>query len=567
MEDWKVLYASKLMTADEAVRQIPDGSRVFFGHAANEPPVLVDALVRNYEQYKDVEIVHWVPMGKGEYCDPKMKGHLRHNAMFVGGPTRKAVQEGRADYTPFFFHQSTRFFSDGTFPIDVAMVSVTPPDKHGYVSLGVSVGGTKPACLNAKMVIAQVNDQMPRTMGESFLHVSQLTCCVEASTPLPELGGGTIGEVEEAIGRNVASLVEDGSTLQLGIGTIPDAVLKFLGDKKDLGIHSEMFSDGVVDLYQKGVITGANKRLDKGKMVAAFLMGSKKLYDFVDDNPDVMMRTVDYVNNPAVICQNPKVVSINSCLQVDFNGQVNSESMGTKQFSGIGGQLDYVRGAAMCPDGKAILAMPSTAKHGEVSRIVPVFEPGTTVTTTRTDVHYIVTEYGVANLRAKSLRERARLLINIAHPKFRDQLWEAYYERYGKEDQNPKVVSINSCLQVDFNGQVNSESMGTKQFSGIGGQLDYVRGAAMCPDGKAILAMPSTAKHGEVSRIVPVFEPGTTVTTTRTDVHYIVTEYGVANLRAKSLRERARLLINIAHPKFRDQLWEAYYERYGKEDQ
>ena len=297
MEDWKVLYASKLMTADEAVRQIPDGSRVFFGHAANEPPVLVDALVRNYEQYKDVEIVHWVPMGKGEYCDPKMKGHLRHNAMFVGGPTRKAVQEGRADYTPFFFHQSTRFFSDGTFPIDVAMVSVTPPDKHGYVSLGVSVGGTKPACLNAKMVIAQVNDQMPRTMGESFLHVSQLTCCVEASTPLPELGGGTIGEVEEAIGRNVASLVEDGSTLQLGIGTIPDAVLKFLGDKKDLGIHSEMFSDGVVDLYQKGVITGANKRLDKGKMVAAFLMGSKKLYDFVDDNPDVMMRTVDYVNN------------------------------------------------------------------------------------------------------------------------------------------------------------------------------------------------------------------------------------------------------------------------------
>ena len=208
MEDWKAIYASKLTTADEAVRQIPNGSRVFFGHAANEPPVLVDALVRNYEQYKDVEIVHWVPMGKGEYCDPKMKGHLRHNAMFVGPATRKAVQEGRADYTPFFYHQSTRFFSDGTFPIDVAMVSVTPPDKHGYVSLGVSVGGTRPACLNAKMVIAQVNDQMPRTMGESFLHVSQLTYCVEASTPLPELGGGTIDEVTDAIGRNVASLVE-----------------------------------------------------------------------------------------------------------------------------------------------------------------------------------------------------------------------------------------------------------------------------------------------------------------------------------------------------------------------
>lgn len=434
MTDWQELYRSKLVTSDEAVSHIPDNCRVFFGHAANEPSVLVDALVRNYERFTNVEITHWVPLGRSEYCDPKMVGHFRHNAMFVGAATRKAVQEGRADYTPFFYHQSTRFFSDGTFPIDVAMVSCTPPDKHGYVSLGVSVGGTKPAVLNAKMVIAQVNDQMPRTMGDSFVHISQLTYCVEASMPILEMGGGVITEVEEAIGRNVASLVEDGSTLQLGIGTIPDATLKFLGDKKDLGIHSEMFSDGVVDLYEKGVITGANKTLDKGKMVAAFLMGSKKLYDFVDNNPDVMMRTVDYVNDPMVICQNPKVVAINSCLQVDFNGQVNSESMGIKQFSGIGGQLDYVRGAAMCPDGKSILAMPSTAKHGEVSRIVPMFDAGTTVTTTRTDVHYIVTEYGIANLRGKSLRERAKLLINIAHPQFRGQLWAAYYERYGKED-------------------------------------------------------------------------------------------------------------------------------------
>ena len=433
MESWKNIYQKKIVTADEAVKHIPNHTRVFFGHAANEPPVLVDALVRNYEQYEDVEITHWVPMGKGEYCDPKMEGHFRHNAMFVGASTRKAVQEGRADYTPFFYHQSTRFFSDGTYPIDVAMVSVTPPDEHGFVSLGVSVGGTKPAVLNAKLAIAQVNDQMPRTMGDSFLHVSQFDYFVEASTPLPELGGGTIDEVTDAIGKNIAQLVEDGSTLQLGIGTIPDAVLKYLGGKKDLGIHSEMFSDGVVDLYEKGVITGANKTLDKGKMVAAFLMGSKKLYDFVDNHPDVLMKTVDYVNNPAVICQNPKVVAINSCLQVDFNGQVNSESMGIKQFSGIGGQLDYVRGAAMCPDGKAILAMPSTAKHGEVSRIVPYFEAGTTVTTTRTDVHYIVTEYGIANLRGKSLRERARLLINIAHPKFRGQLWTEYFKRYGEE--------------------------------------------------------------------------------------------------------------------------------------
>ena len=433
MKDWRAIYQSKLTTAEEAVKHIPNHCRVFFGHGANEPLVLTDALVANYEQYEDVEICHWVPMGKGEYTQPKMKGHLNYNGLFLGPVPRASVNEGRADYTPFYFHQSPRFFTDGTFPIDVALVSLTPPDEHGFCSFGVSVGGTKPAALSAKMVIAQINDQMPRTMGDSFIHVSQITYAVEASRPLPELGGGKIGPVEEAIGRNCASLIEDGSTLQLGIGSIPDAVLKFLGDKKDLGIHSEMFSDGVVDLYEQGVITGAAKTENKGKMVAAFLMGSKKLYDFVDNNPDVMMLTVDYVNDPVVVSRQNKMVSINSCLQVDFNGQVNSESMGINQFSGIGGQLDYVRGASMCPNGKSILAMPSTAKHGTISRIVPVFEPGTTVTTTRTDVHYIVTEYGVANLRGKSLRERARLLINIAHPDFRDELWAAYHARYGEE--------------------------------------------------------------------------------------------------------------------------------------
>ncbi|MBC5725869.1 acetyl-CoA hydrolase/transferase family protein [Agathobaculum sp. NSJ-28] len=433
MKDWRAIYQSKLTTAEEAVKHIPNHCRVFFGHGANEPLVLTDALVANYEQYEDVEICHWVPMGKGEYTQPKMKGHLNYNGLFLGPVTRASVNEGRADYTPFYFHQSPRFFTDGTFPIDVALVSLTPPDEHGFCSFGVSVGGTKPAALSAKVVIAQINDQMPRTMGDSFIHVSQITYAVEASRPLPELGGGKIGPVEEAIGRNCASLIEDGSTLQLGIGSIPDAVLKFLGDKKDLGIHSEMFSDGVVDLYEQGVITGAAKTENKGKMVAAFLMGSKKLYDFVDNNPDVMMLTVDYVNDPVVVSRQNKMVSINSCLQVDFNGQVNSESMGINQFSGIGGQLDYVRGASMCPNGKSILAMPSTAKHGTISRIVPVFEPGTTVTTTRTDVHYIVTEYGVANLRGKSLRERARLLINIAHPDFRDELWAAYHARYGEE--------------------------------------------------------------------------------------------------------------------------------------
>ena len=297
------------------------------------------------------------------------------------------------------------------------------------------VGGTKPATESAKLVIAQVNENLPRTFGDSCIHISKIDYLVDASTPMPILPPAKVGDVEAAIGRNCASLIEDGSTLQLGIGSIPDAVLSCLGDKKDLGIHSEMIADGVIDLYEKGVINGAQKTIHKGKIVIAFLMGSQRLYDFVNNNPAVEVLPVDYVNDPWVIGQNNKMVSINSCLQVDFNGQVNSESMGTQQFSGVGGQLDYIRGTFLSPGGKAILAMPSTAKKGTLSRIVPVFEAGTTVTTPRTDVHYIVTEYGIANLRGKNLRERAKLLINIAHPSFRAELWAAYKERYG-EDEN-----------------------------------------------------------------------------------------------------------------------------------
>lgn len=435
MKDWRDIFKSKLVTAQEAVKHIPNHSRVFFGHAANEPAVLVEALVENYKQYEDVEITHWVPMGKGEYTRPEMKGHLHYNGLFLGASTRKAVAEGKADYTPFFFHQSPRFFKDGTFPIDVALVSLSPPDEHGFCSFGVSVCGTKAAAFSAKIVIAQINAQMPRTLGDSFIHMSDITFVVVASTKIPELQETEITQVEEAIGKNCASLIEDGSTLQLGIGSIPDAVIKCLKDKKDLGIHTEMFSDGVVDLYKEGIITGAKKTLDEGKMVAAFLMGTKKLYDFVDNNPAVMMRTIDYVNDPLVIARQNNMVAINSCLQVDLSGQVNSESLGKNQYSGIGGQLDYVRGTAMNPTSKSILAMPSTAKKGKISRIVPLFEPGTTVTTTRTDVHYIVTEYGTANLRGKSLRERAKLLINIAHPNFREELWESYTEHYGEEEK------------------------------------------------------------------------------------------------------------------------------------
>lgn len=441
MEDWKEIYHQRLVTADEAVKYIPNGSRVLIGHAANQPPTLVDAMCRNYQQYQNVELVHWVTLYDSKYCAPEMEGHLRFNGLFISGSNRKAVADNLADFTPTYFGQCPRFFRDGTLPIDVVLISVTPPNEHGYCSLGVSVGGTMPATRAAKLVIAQVNRNLPRTYGDSHIHVSQIDFLVEEDSPLPIMPPGQIGEVEAAIGKHCAALIEDGSTLQLGIGSIPDAVLQSLTDKKDLGIHSEMIADGVIDLCERGVINGAQKTIHKGKIVVAFLMGSQRLYDFVNNNPNVEVLPVDHVNDPWVIGQNHKMVSINSCLQVDFNGQVNSESIGTKQFSGVGGQLDYIRGSFLSPGGKAILAMPSTAKHGEVSRIVPVFEAGTTVTTPRTDTHYIVTEYGAVNLRGKTLRERAKLLIGIAHPKFRVELWEAYKERYG-EDRNYQAREI-----------------------------------------------------------------------------------------------------------------------------
>ena len=433
MSDWRELYNSKLCTADSAVRAIPDNSRVVLSHAMGEPYHLVDAMVKNYKIYKNVEIVHWVNYGDCAYTRPEMKGHIRLNALFAGQRSRKAIQENYADFTPAFLSMTPKWFADGTLPVDVAMISVSPPNEKGYVSTGVSVCVTKPAAVAAKIVIAQVNTNMPRTCGNSFLHISQLDYIVEYDQELVELESGSMGEVESRIGEYCASLVEDGATLQLGIGSIPDAVLQNLGDKKDLGIHSEMFSDGVVDLVEKGVITGTKKTINKGKITVGFLMGTKRLYDFVDDNPLVQMETSDYVNNPAVIMKNYKMTAINSCMQVDFTGQVNSESIATKQYSGMGGQLDFVRGASMSLGGKAILAMPSTASSGKISRIVPILDSGATVTTTRTDVEYIVTEYGIANLRGRTLRDRAKMLINIAHPNFREDLQKQYRDRFGEK--------------------------------------------------------------------------------------------------------------------------------------
>ena len=426
--NWKTYYQEHLTTAEGAVKKIKSGDRVVVAHACGEPSHLLEAMVANADAYRNVEIVHMVAMGKVEYCKPEYADNFRHNAFFVGGSTRDAIAEGRGDFTPSFFFEIPRQFST-TMPVDVAMVMVTPPDENGMCSLGVSVDYTLEAVKQAKLVIAQVNPQMPWTGPHSLVSVDELDCIVEYEAPLIELAPPKIGEVEKAIGEHCASLVPDGATLQLGIGAIPDAVLLFLKGKKDLGIHSEMFSDGVVELAEAGVITNAQKTLNPGKFVVAFLMGTRRLYDFVDHNPDVELRPVDYVNNPFIIAQNDNLISINSCVQVDLMGQVASETIGPRQISGVGGQVDFVRGASASKGGVSIMAMPSTVK-GKVSKIVPLLDEGAAVTTSRNDIDYVVTEYGVAALKGRTLRQRARALIEIAHPDFRDGLKAEYEKRF-----------------------------------------------------------------------------------------------------------------------------------------
>jgi len=420
--DWRGEYERKRATAAEAMRCVKSGDRVVFAHACGEPLDLVDALMARAGELEDVEINHMVAMGKGEYTRPEHAASFFHKSLFVGASSREAVKDGRGDYIPVFFHDIPRLFCEGYLPPDVVLVHVSPPDKHGFCSFGISVDYTKPAAQVAKTVVAQVNPKMPRTHGDSFIHVDEIDIVVESDQDIIELQPPKIGPVEEAIGRHIGTLIDDGACLQLGIGGIPDAVLAFLHEKNDLGIHTEMFSEGVVDLYNEGVITNANKAVNRGKMTATFLMGTRRLYDFVDDNPAVNMFPVNWVNDPYIIGQNDRVVAINSAIQVDVMGQVVADAMGAHQFTGIGGQVDFVRGAARSRDGKAIIALPSTAKRGAVSRIVAALAPGTAVTTMRADVDYIVTEHGVAHLRGRGLRERAEALIGIADPAFRDQI-------------------------------------------------------------------------------------------------------------------------------------------------
>jgi acyl-CoA hydrolase len=383
---------------------------------------LVDALVARAPFLHDVEIVHMKTLGNADYTKPEFEGRFRHRGLFLGENVREAVAAGRADYTPIFLSEIEEMFENGAMPLDVVLVQVSPPDDHGFVSLGTTVDCTMTAARCARLVIAEVNQQMPRTHGETSIHIGNISLIVETSRPLLELESVPFTELQRRVGENVASLVPDGATLQTGIGGIPDAVLACLKDKRDLGIHTEMCSDGVIDLMEAGVLTGERKSLHRGKAVLSFALGSQRLFEFIRENPSFEFRPIRYTNDPFVVAQNDRMVAINSALQIDLTGQVCADSMGTVPYSGFGGQLDFIRGAARSKGGVPIIALPSTAAHGNVSRIVPVLEPGAGVVTSRADVHYVVTEHGIAYLHGKSLRERAEALIAIAHPQFQGEL-------------------------------------------------------------------------------------------------------------------------------------------------
>ena len=436
---WQTDYKKKLRTPQEALLYVQSGMRVYIQPGCAEPEVLVEALMKRGPFVEDVEIVHMMTMGCAPYVAPEMAGHFRHNAVFIGANVREAINDGRADYTPIYLSEIEELFNSGAMPIDVALVQVSPPDSHGYCSFGIGVDTTLTAAHQARFVVAQINDQMPRTFGDSFIHVSDLDVIIEESRPLCEMKKPEVSDLNIAIARNVATLIEDGSVLQTGIGGIPDAVLPLLTDRRDLGIHSELVSDGVIPLVEAGVITGERKNFKPRKIIAGFVLGTKRIFDFVDNNPIFEFHPTAYVNDPGLIARNDRMVAINSALQVDLTGQVCSDSIGNQFYSGIGGQVDFLRGASRSRGGKPIIAISSTAKNGTISRITPMLHPGAGVVTSRGLIRYIVTEFGVAYLHGKSIRERAKALIEIAHPKFREELY-TYCEKT-KWLQRPEPVA------------------------------------------------------------------------------------------------------------------------------
>jgi 4-hydroxybutyrate CoA-transferase len=419
---WNTLYTSRVVSPETAVRNIQSNQRLFLTGNCSVPQKILAALVEYAPNLQNVEICQALTVGPADYVAPEMEGHIRVNTMFISGNVRKAVQEGRADFTPVLLSEFPLIFKRGVLPIDVALIHVSPPDEHGFCSLGIEVGLTKSIAESAKMIIAEVNQQMPRTLGDSFIHFSKLSHIVPVDYPLPELPMGDEGhsEVVENIAQYIASLIPDGATMQLGIGAIPDAVLKYLFGKKDLGVHSELFSDGIIDLVDAGVLTNARKTLHPGKIIAGFTLGTQRLYKWVDDNPIIEFHPTEYVNDPFVIAQNERMVAINSAIEIDLTGQICADSIGHKLYSGVGGQLDFIYGASRSKDGVPIIALPSTAKN--FSRIVATLKEGAGVVTTRNHVRYIVTEYGIADLYGKTIKQRAQSLINIAAPQFREEL-------------------------------------------------------------------------------------------------------------------------------------------------
>ncbi len=424
LRDWESRYADKIRTAERAVATIRRGDKVFIGSGAAEPQILVKSLIESAGRLADTRIMHIMTLGVAPYTEEKFTDQFRHNAFFIGANTRQAVAEGRADYTPVFLSEIPALFRSGQAPVDVALIQVSVPDKHGFCSYGVSTDVVKSAAESATRVIAEVNPQMPRALGDCFINIEDIDLAVPVDVPLLYSVRERADEVAQRIGKNIASLIPDGSTMQMGIGTIPDSVLHYLGDKKDLGVHTEMFSDGFMELAQKGIINNSKKSIHEGKTIASFCMGSRQLYDYVDNNPGIEFHPTEYTNDPFIIAQNDRMMAINSAIEVDLSGQVCADSLGTMFYSGIGGQVDFVRGSARSKGGKPIIAMPSTAKDETISRISVHLKEGAGVVTTRGDVHYIVTEWGVAYLHGKNIRERAMALINVAHPKFRNGLLE-----------------------------------------------------------------------------------------------------------------------------------------------